>query len=326
MEMTLLLVGGLALLIAGSELLVRGAVGVAERLGVSPLLIGLTLVGFGTSTPELVTSVQAALVGSPGIAFGNIVGSNIANILLIVGLAAVIAPMEFSPRALRRDGYCVVGAAAALVLASQTVGLSRAVGFLFVPLLVAYVVFAYRSERSSSLAGHTAVYDKAAALAAVDAAVQPVRAGARGVTASLVTAVLGLAMVIAGGWAFVDGAVLLARTAGMSEETIGLTIIAVGTSTPELFTSTVAAVRGRSDVAIGNILGSNIYNVLGIGGLTALIAPTAIPADIADIDGPVMVAVSIALVAFAWHGRIERVAGAALLAGYAGYLALLFAR
>lgn len=329
MEMILLLIGGLALLIGGGELLVRGAVRVAERLGVSPLLIGLTLVGFGTSTPELVTSVQAAIIGSPGIAVGNVVGSNIANILLILGLAAVIAPMAYSAPAMRRDGYAVVGAAVALVVAGQTVGLNRLVGVAFVMLLIAYVVMAYRSERSVGHDGHSAAFDKATALTAVDAAVQPqpqVRAGVRGVAAPLAIALSGLAMVVAGGWTFVDGAVLLARTAGLSEETIGLTVVAIGTSMPELVTSTVAAVRGRSEVAIGNILGSNLYNVLGVGGVTALIAPTDVPAHIADVDGPLMVAVSLTLVAITWRGRIGRVGGASLLAAYVAYLAILFAR
>ena len=324
MEIALLLIGGLALLAGGGELLVRGAVGVAERLGVSPLLIGLTLVGFGTSTPEAVTSVQAALAGSPGIAVGNVVGSNIANILLILGLAAVISPVVVGSNALRRDGVVVVAVAVLLTAIAFLMPVGRVVGFLFLCGLAGYIAYAWRQERAGA-DGHTAAFEKAEAYelthpgAPVGAATARVPAGS--ILLPLGLALGGLVLVVFGGGLLVDGAIRLARSLGISETVIGLTIVAVGTSMPEFVTSLVAALRRQSDVALGNILGSNIYNILGILGVTGLIAPISVPAEIARFDNLVMVAVSLALLAFAWTGmRIGRREGAALLAGYVAYV------
>lgn len=329
MTIALLILGGLILLVAGGELLVRGAVRLAERMGVSPLMIGLTLVGFGTSTPELVTSVQAALIGSPGIAVGNIVGSNIANILLILGLSAVIFPMAVSSAALKRDGVLVLIAAAALGAVGLTVGLSRPVGVGFVALLIGYIVYAYLQERRTST-DHTAAFERAEAMEGVDPGLRPRPPAAGGAMEWLIPlgmALGGLAVIILGGRLLVDGAVQLARILGMSEEVIGLTIVAVGTSMPEFVTSVVAAFRKQSEVAVGNILGSNIYNIFGIGGLTALIAPTAVPAQIAQFDTPVMIAASALLLVFAATGtRISRKEGILFLALYTAYVALLISR
>jgi cation:H+ antiporter len=322
----LLIAGGLALLVTGGEFFVRGAVQIANRLGVSPLLIGLTLVGFGTSTPELVTSVQASLAGSPGIAVGNIVGSNIANILIILGLAALIAPIAVSSAALRRDG--AIGVAVALALAG--VGLfgmlDRAVGTIFLLGLVGYIAYAWREERRGE-PDHTAAFDKALAFEGVRPSgvlasdVSAPRRGGAGIALSLAMAVGGLAVVVAGGYLLVDGAVGLARRLGVSETVIGLTIVAVGTSLPELVTSVVAAVRRHADVALGNVLGSNIYNILGIGGATALIAPTPIPEAIAAYDVWVMLGASVLLMVLARTGwRIGRREGAALLVLYGVYV------
>ncbi len=317
MDNILYLLGGLALLALGGELLVRGAVQLAERMGVSPLLIGLTLVGFGTSTPELVTSVQASLIGSPGIAVGNVVGSNIANILLILGLAALVSPVRVGSMALRRDGVLVVATAVMFTLASWTLSLDRVVGAAFLAGLVGYIVYAWRTERRGT-DGHCAAYGKAEAFEAVH---PKLRQGTRPLLLALAIALGGLVVVVFGGRLLVDGAVGLARGFGISETVIGLTIVAVGTSMPEFITSIVAAVRKQSDVALGNILGSNIYNLLGILGVTGLIAPTVVPPEIARFDNLVMVAVSVALLAFAWTGmRLGRREGGALLAGYAAYV------
>lgn len=326
MDITLSLVGGLALLVAGGECLVRGAVRLAERIGMSPLLIGLTLVGFGTSTPELVTSVQAARAGSPGIAIGNIVGSNIANILLILGLAAMLCPVAVQSRALRRDGGFVLGAALLLAVLSAVATLDRVVGAAFVALLALYIAYAYRQERATGT-DHTAAFEKGAALEAMvpHRDRRHARSAAIDLAAALGIALAGLVIVIIGGRILVDGAIALARGAGISETVIGLTIVAVGTSMPEFVTSVVAALRRHADVALGNILGSNIYNVLGIGGLTALIAPVAVPAEIVRFDNPVMVGVSLLLLVFAATGmRIGRREGAVLVAGYAVYVAAIW--
>ncbi|MBU2531800.1 MAG: calcium/sodium antiporter [Alphaproteobacteria bacterium] len=316
------LAGGLVLLIVGGEMLVRGAATTAARLGMSPLLIGLTLVGFGTSTPELVTSVEASLIGSPGIAIGNIVGSNIANVLLILGVATLIMPLMVDRRALARDGTIVVFTAAAFVVVGYLFPFGRLVGTVFVVGLVAYLYYAYRQERSGAPEGHTAAFEKREAH---DEVIQP-RDIASEQTAGhiwtpILLAVAGLIVVILGGKLLVDGAVGIARTAGISETLIGLTIVSIGTSLPELVTSVIAALRRHGDVALGNILGSNIYNILGIGGATALIAPTTIPPDIVRFDSLVMLAVSLALLVVARTGyRISRAEGVVLLAGYGAYI------
>jgi cation:H+ antiporter len=322
LETTPLILGGLVLLALGGEALVRGAVQIAERLGISPLLIGLTLVGFGTSTPELVTSVQASLAGSPGIAVGNVVGSNIANALLILGVAALIHPVRVTSAALARDGVIGAAAAAALVAAGLLWSLDRAVGAAFIVGLVAYIAFAWWQE-SRGTADHTAAFDKGVAFeeAHPDRLRAAPASAAGGLALSLALLLGGLALVVLGGRLLVDGAVALARAFAVDEALIGLTIVAVGTSLPELVTSAIAAMRRQADVAIGNVLGSNIYNVLGIAGATGLIAPTAIPAGIAGFDAPLMLAGSLLLLVVARTGwRIGRREGGLLLGLYAAYL------
>ncbi len=314
------LLSGLVLLILGGEFLVRGAVRVAERFGVSPLVIGLTLVGFGTSAPELVTSVRAALAGAPGIAYGNITGSNIANILLIAGVSALIAPMAVQSAALRRDGGVMLAATLVFAVLAATVPVTRAAGAGFVLALAAYIWLAVRQERTPA-ADHGALYDKAAALEGVDPAIVPASQPRLPLWRPLATALAGLALVIGGGGLLVDGAVELARSMAVSETVIGLTIVAVGTSAPELATSVAAALRRQGEMAFGNIIGSNIYNLMGIGGATALIAPSEVPGRIAGFDNPVMVLVTLGFLALAWTGlRVSRREGAVLLAGYAAYL------
>jgi len=325
-----LILAGLALLIGGGELLVRGATTIARRLGISPLLIGLTLVGFGTSTPELVTSVEASLAGSPGIAVGNVVGSNIANILLILGIAAVITPIGVGQDALRRDGLFVLLTALTFYAIAQFGSLDRLVGFAFIVALAGYVYYAYRQELAGAPVGHTAAYEKFEAHEELfhnraprrDEASEPVGWSAgRGSLVPLALALLGLALVVGGGKLLIDGATGFARSAGISEAVIGLTIVAVGTSLPELVTSVVAALRGQSDVALGNVLGSNIYNILGIAGVTGLIAPTVVPPEIASFDSLVMVAVSVVLLIVAGTGYvIRRGEGVILVASYAAYV------
>lgn len=301
------LLGGFVLLVVGGELLVRGAVGAATRLGVSPLVIGLTLVGFGTSTPELVTSVQAALVGAPGIAYGNIVGSNIANLLLIGGVAALLFPIAVTTSALKRDGCVMLLATVAFASLALMGEMNRLIGGTFVLGLAAYILFAFLQERQANQAGP----DDSAANTSL---VQP-----------LLIAVAGLALVILGGRLLVDGAVGIAQSFGISETIIGLTIVAVGTSMPELVTSVVAGLKKQTDVAFGNIIGSNIYNLLGIGGVTALVAPGPVPAAIVSFDNLVMLCVSLLFVIFAFTRlQISRLEGGLLFAGYGLYLAWLW--
>ena len=321
-EIWIPLIGGLVLLVAGGDFLVRGAVQVASRLGVSPLVIGLTLVGFGTSTPELVTSVQAALNDSPGIAYGNIVGSNIANILLIVGASAILFPIVVTSTALKRDGMVMIAVAVSFAALAAIMPMERWLGAVFVAALAFYVYVAFRRERQSQAkVDHGAVYDKSIALQEADPGTAPREAAGGSILVPLLISGGGLVLVVLGGKLLVDGAVTLAQSFGISETVIGLTIVAVGTSLPEFVTSVLAAIRRQGDVAFGNIVGSNIYNILGIGGFTAIIAPGGVPVEIVSFDNLVMIGVSVLLVAFAWTGlRVARWEGMALLAGYAAYV------
>ncbi len=325
-----LLLGGFVLLVMGGELLVRGAVQTAERFGMSPLLIGLTLVGFGTSTPELVTSIQASLAGSPGIAVGNIVGSNISNILLILGISAIISPMAVGSQSLFRDGGVVLFSAILFAVIGFSMPLNGPVGSVLLLGLASYLFYAYRQEMANAPAGHTSAFDKAEAFEgahivpireAADADSTKVKQSPSSTLLPIGIAIIGLLVVVLGGKLLVDGATGIARSAGISETVIGLTIVAVGTSLPELVTSVIAALRKHGDVALGNILGSNIYNILGIGGVTAIAAPTTMPAQIVQFDNLVMVAASILLLVFARTGlRIGRLEGAVLLTSYVAYI------
>jgi len=296
------LVAGLIGLFFGGEALVRGSVGIAQRMAIPPLLIGLTVVGFGTSTPELLVSVDAALRGVPDIAIGNIVGSNIGNILLIVGLSALVYPIKVMGSTLRRDTAVMVGAALLLVPIFYMAQIGRISGLLLVAGLASYLIWAYRQP------GETVAED--------DDAPAP---------ASTIVSVLwiigGLVALMVGARFLVDGAVNIARGYGISEAFIGLTIVAIGTSLPELATSLIAAFKRQSEIAIGNIVGSNIFNVLGILGATALISPIPVASRFLTFDLPVMIAASLVLTALLLtRPVIGRGVGVAMLAGYAAYV------
>lgn len=316
----LFLLLGLILLVGGGDLLVRGAVRIAERLRLSPMLIGLTVVGMGTSMPELAASLQASLAGSPGIAVGNIVGSNIANALLILGISALIAPILVEGRALWRDGGVATVAVLALLAAGATAGLSRGVGLAFLVAMAGYIFYAYRQERLG--APHGAAYDRAIAVEEVDPALVPHGEPEGRLWVALALFLAGLALIVGGGTLLVDAAIAIAASLGVSDEVIGLTIVAVGTSFPELVTSAVAAIRKQGDIALGNVLGSNIYNVLFIDGMTGAIAPTAIPAGIMAFDLWALLGVSLLVMLFAFTGgRLSRWEGLALVLAYLGYAA-----
>ncbi|MFN4019543.1 MAG: calcium/sodium antiporter [Erythrobacter sp.] len=314
----LLVAGGLVLLALGGELLVRGAVGMAARLGISPLLAGLTIVGFGTSTPELATSVQAALAGSPGIAIGNVIGSNIANILFVLGLSAVILPLAVNPASFGRDSLAL-GGSAALATGVVLLGVIGTLpGVVLVAALAGYIWWAYRSE--------SAAHDAEAARHEHEAEDRPVPPDTGPVVlAGMIVAGL-IAAVFGAGW-LVDGAIVLAGAAGVSQSVIGLTVVAVGTSLPELIACVVAVLRQHEDVALGNVVGSCIYNLCGILGLTALIHPIAVPAEIAAFDIWAMLGVTLLLIVQLRSGwRLSRSEGAVLVALYAAYTAFLAMR
>jgi len=294
---------GFAALLGGGEFLVRGAVAVAQRFRISPLVIGLTLVGFGTSMPELLTSVQAALAGSPGIAMGNVVGSNIANILLILGVAAVLAPVAIARSGFLRDGSVLMAATVLCAVLVVRGDVGRGAGAVLVLCLVAYLVYALKTG---------------------DADDTDPPAKAMATAPALLLALGGLALTLVGAWLLVKGAVSIAAALGVSEAVIGLTVVAVGTSLPELVTSVAAARKGQGDLAFGNVVGSNIFNILGILGVTALVKPLAVPPEIIGFDIWVMLGATALLIGFALAGwRVTRGRGALLLGAYVAYLGAL---
>ncbi|MEQ8968416.1 MAG: calcium/sodium antiporter [Azospirillaceae bacterium] len=303
--------GGFLLLMGGADYLVRGAVGLARRIGVSTLVIGLTVVALGTSLPELVVSLRAAIGGNTGLTVGNIVGSNIANILLILGVAAVIWPVACARTTLFRDGSAMVAATALFVVVGLAGGYGRIYGFVGLGLLVAYMGWCYHHDRRDG------------GLAAREAEeVEPIQGSA----VLLWLAILGgLVAVVAGGELLVHGAVGIARTLGVSEEVIGLTLVAFGTSVPELATTVVAAMRRHADVALGNVLGSNLFNLLGVLGVTAIVVPLPLPDKIAAFDLWVMAGVSILLVPLMRSGwRLGRLEGGIFVMIYIAFVAAQF--
>ena len=308
----ILLTIGLALLAWGGDTLVDGAVCLARRLGVSTLLIGLTLVGFGTSCPELVSSLIAVFHGAPGIAVGNVVGSNIANILLVLGVAALIAPVPVDTKAFKRDGTFLMAATILLIAAIFAGQINRAFAVALVGTLVGYVVVSYISDRR-------ATRDKAATTS--DDEDDNTNTS---VWMALVKTIGGIALTILGARLLVDNAILLARDWGVSESVIGLTVVAIGTSLPELATSVMSSVRKHNEVAFGGVVGSNIYNALFILGATALFAPVTVPAGL-RLDAIIMLMVTVALVLIAlWRRCFSRWIGVLFLGAYAIYTIYLY--
>lgn len=311
----LLLLLGVALLTAGGEALIRGSLAAARRLGVSPLLSGLVIVGFGTSAPELVVSIDAAVNGRPDIAIGNVVGSNIGNIFLILGVCALITPLAVKPLALRRDAVTVVAASILFLVLVGGSALQRADATIFLLTLLAYLSWAYLTERSS--AAPSAELHKAEA--------EELSMVPKSLLWIVAAVVLGLLLLIGGSQVLLTGAVGIAEHFGVSEAVIGLTLVAVGTSLPELSISVIAAIRRHADVAVGNILGSNIFNLLGVLGVSALLQPLPVHARILQFDQWVMLGAALLLILFLYTGRrLSRLEGGLLLIGYGIYVGLSF--
>lgn len=308
---------GLALLVAGAELLVRGASRLALRFGISPLVIGLTVVAFGTSAPELAVSVQAGLAGQSGLAIGNIVGSNIFNVLLVLGVSAVITPLVVSQQLVRLDVPLMIGAALLLWVLALDGHIGLLDGLLLVAGIVAYTVFAIRLGRQEG-------EEVTAEYAQQFGDGHRPWLGRLPVQVALIVA--GLALLVLGAHWLVTGAVSIARSIGISEVVIGLTIVAAGTSLPELATSLMAALRGERDIAVGNVIGSCLFNLLSIAGITALVTPGGleVAASLLRFDIPVMVAVALAsLPIFATGHLIARWEGLLFLGYYVAYVAYL---
>lgn len=306
---------GLALLIVGAEGLVRGASRMALGLGISPLVVGLTVVAFGTSAPELAVSIQSALAGSNGtdVALGNVVGSNIANVLLILGISAAITPLVVQQQLIRLDVPLMIGASLLVFVMAMDGVISRIDGLLLFSGIVIYTVFAIHQSRKESAEvqqEYSAEFDAGKPQSLSDW------------IKNMLLLVGGLALLVLGARWLVDGAISFARMFGVSELVIGLTIVAIGTSLPEIATSIIAALRGERDIAVGNVVGSNIFNLLSVLGLSSVVAPAGVnvaPAAL-NFDLPVMLAVAVACLPIFFTGRlIARWEGGLFLGYYVVY-------
>lgn len=313
-------IAGLAALVAGAELLVRGAAKLALAFGISPLVVGLTIVAFGTSAPELAVSVGAALGGRSDIAVGNVVGSNIFNVLLILGVSALIAPLIVQAQLIRQEVPVMIAVSVLLVLLVLDGNLGRIEAAALFALLLGYTAFLVIQSRKQTQTTADefggGVERKAHVAAAWD----------RHPAVQMLLVLVGLALLVLGSGWLVDAAVWFARSVGVSDVVIGLTVVAAGTSLPEAATSVTAALKGERDIAVGNVVGSNTFNILGGLGLSGLVASggLAVPASVLAFDLWVMLAVSLACLPVFFTGReIARWEGAVFLAYYIAYTAYL---
>ncbi|MFI4894111.1 MAG: calcium/sodium antiporter [Phycisphaerales bacterium JB058] len=318
-----LLMASLMVMTLGAEGLVRGAVTIARQLGISSFFIGLTIVGFGTSTPELCTSLAAAWKGTGEIAVGNVIGSNIFNIAVVLGMTALICPIPLKLDIVRREVLVVIAVACLPFVAIATGGqLGRLTGGVMVALLVVYLWNGYRRGRTQNQSELESNTEREIETELAT----PVTGWKAHPLTSATLIGFGLAMLILGSWLLVQSATSIARSLGVSDLVIGLTVVAAGTSAPEFVTSLVAAVRKQPDISVGNILGSNVFNVLGILGLTCVVLPQEVSRQSLMLDLPVMLAVSLACLPIMMSGsRITRAEGALLIVFYAAYAVALFA-
>ncbi len=311
----LMLLGGLVLLFFGGEGLIKSAVSLARNFGLSKLLVSAVIVGFGTSMPEMTVSVGAALRGASDIAIGNVVGSNIANILLIIGIAAIICPMFIAGLAVKRDTLFMLLTSLVLCGLAMIGMISLIAGIFIFAALIGYIAWSHAQDKKGG-AERVAHIEE-------DMEGEPQLSRLK----ATIFALGSLVLLIVGAYLLVEGAVSIARGFGISEEVIGLTIIAVGTSLPEMATAIIAAMRKHSDVVIGNILGSNIFNILGILGVTAMISPIPIGKHIATYDVWIMLGVAFFLSIYLLRGiTIGRISGLAMLSAYIIYTAWLFVK
>ncbi len=311
-----LLVGGAALLVVGAELLVRGASRIARMLGITPLIIGLTVVAFGTSAPELAVSMNAAFRGQADITVGNVVGSNIFNILMVLGLAATVAPLTVAQQLVRVDVPLMIAASFLVLLLVLDGEVDQVDGFLLFSGLIAYLWLLLRQGKKES----------AAVKEEYERQIETGEAKQSGALMNLLLVAAGLGMLVLGANWLVDAAVVIAAALGVSSLVIGLTIVAGGTSLPEVATSVIASIRGERDIAVGNAIGSNMFNLLGVLGITALITRGGIsvaPAAV-NFDIPFMVAVAIACLPIFVHGHaLLRFEGMIFVLYYVAYTTYL---
>ncbi len=316
-ETFVMLAGGLVYLLFGGDLLVRGSVALARRFHVPPVVIALTVVAFGTSLPELMVVIEATMSGYPGLVLGNVVGSNIANVLLVAGAAAVVYPLTYGEHSVRRDSVFMILASLLLLFLSWNHLLTRGEGLV---LLVGLVAITALSAREA-----TRAYRESELKAPLEWVLGlPTRL--RTILLFIIVGAVGLPL---GAQLAVDASVEIATSLGVSDTVVGLSVLAIGTSLPELATTVTAAVQKRTEVAIGTIVGSNLFNILAIMGTAATISPKPIgvPGGFFALDYPVMIAAAIMLSAFVWLRRpVGRVAGVVFLVAYVAYIAVLFLR
>lgn len=317
---------GLALLVGGADVLVRGAAGLAERFGTPPLIIGLTVVAMGTSAPELAVTVGAAATGAGDVALGNVVGSNLFNLLLVLGVTALVAGLHVDRALVRLEAPLLV-VLTGLVLLAAGDGLQRSEGVL---LLLAAVLFTValvlRARRGPG--GREPGGREPSAAVALDPDPLAAPAGHRPVWLDAMLVVGGLVLLVVGARLLVAGATTIATDLGVPEIVIGLTVVAAGTSLPELATSVVAAVRGQLDIAVGNVLGSNILNLLVVLGAGVVVAPAGLSVDAGVVaqDLPVLIGAQVVVIPMLFtHNRVGRLEGVLLLGGYAGYVGFVLA-
>lgn len=322
----LLIAAGFLALVVGGEILVRGATGLAERLKVSTFIIGAVIIGFGSSMPELVTSIEAGMIGAPGIAIGNIVGSNIINILVVLGIAAIIAPIALAGGHVRTDTVIVCALSAAFVALCTALELTPIIGAILLVALAVYLTYSVRREMNvaTSLAADNQGGAPNDVSTQIANQTPPARIGGS-LLLSAGAVAAGFALLILGGHFVVTSAISFAKHFGVSETVIGLTVVAFGTSLPEIATAVVAAMRRHADIALGNVLGSCVFNLLAIAGVLALITPVDVPQEIVRFDNLVMLAATVLLLAAVSAFRqIGRPVGMLFLAGYAAYLTAIW--
>lgn len=315
----ILIIVGLLFLFVGGEALVRGSVTLSKRLGISTLLIGVVVVGFGTSAPELLVSIKASLKGQSDIALGNVVGSNIANVLLILGVASIIQPVKCHSADIRRDALAVMILSGGLITLSLFDDIQRGTGIVMVLLLIGYLTYAYQNEKKhvqnhADTASPTVHQSEATEFATE-----------LGFIWSLLIAIIGIVLLVFGADFLVDGASNIAKRFGISEATIGLSIVAIGTSLPEFATSISASLKKESDVVIGNVLGSNMFNILCILGITSIIIPIPFSQQISTFDIPIMfVVAALTYGLILIRKQLGRLTGFIFLGLYGAYMAWLY--
>lgn len=308
-EIVFYLIGGLIGLFLGGEGLIRGSASLSLRIGISPLVVGLTVVAFGTSSPELLVSLKAALMGSSTIALGNVVGSNIANIALILGIASIIRPLQVHANVIKREIPILIGLTILLIIFLLDKELGFIEGFVFLILLIAYtvinIILSLKENKEIESKFEEGLKSKL------------------NIPLSVLFIVSGLALLFVGADLFLKGAVALAKIFNVGDAVIGLTVVAIGTSLPELFTSIVATIKKESDIAVGNAVGSSIFNILSILGISAVIVPVN-SGELSYLDFGVMLAAALILLPLSYTGfRITRLEGVFLLIGYVAYLYIL---